>query len=115
MLAEMTNAEVLKVVNAAERGEEIEQLSANGGCGSWQPKIGCWDFTHFRYRVKTAPKVKPVEFYVNLYGNFSSAFVSSCYSTADEAFANRAETDRYIRTILVREVPDDRCSELSRK
>jgi hypothetical protein len=84
MLAEMTNAEVLKVVNAAERGEEIEQLSANGGCGVWGPKIGYWDFMHFRYRVKTAPK--PLELFAS-----TTFAVNGNEITAIDTVANTVE------------------------
>ena len=64
MFVEMTNAEILSVVNAAERGEEIEQIPANGSCSGWQPKQGYWNFVCFRYRVKA--EHKPLEIYASI-------------------------------------------------
>jgi hypothetical protein len=115
----LTSREIIAVVQAYKEGKSIESCPLESIKGQWYPCANpAWDFYHYAYRVvpEPKPKVEPVEFYVNLYDESTPALVTrSCYPTADEAFANRVETARYIRTILVREVPDDRCSELSRE
>lgn len=115
----LTSREIVAVVQAYNEGKSIESCPLGNAKGCWYPCLNpSWDFYHYTYRVvpEPEPKVKPVEFYMNLYDNFAFASAVSYYQTADEAFAHRAGPyNGYIRTILVREVPDDRCSELSRE
>lgn len=52
----MTDDEIIEIVSARKAGKKIERSDLNGQ--AWETITNpCWDFVHFRYRVKQEPAV----------------------------------------------------------
>lgn len=59
----MTIPEIIIVLQAAERGEEIEKHkrgSSGDWLNVWEPKVHTFDFASWDYRVKPKPRMVPL-------------------------------------------------------
>lgn len=92
----MTNQEIIAVVQAAERGEQIERQPKGYAVWVNHEKAG-WDFVRNDYRVKPAP----LEGWVNVYPNHICGDLHESKEIADK----HAHSSR-IRCAHVREVEE---------
>ncbi len=96
----MTLDEMIAVLQAAKRGGAI-QWRYRGELGAWQDDAPVWNFRSCDYRVKPKPP-KPLEGWVNFYGDFSLG--NRFHPTKDEA--NATATSDCLRCVHVREVEE---------
>lgn len=98
----MTNAEIIAVVQAAERGEEIE-FRDYGSHNEWKT-LKCkpaWNFTELEYRVKPNPLV----LWCNVYEHGGGVKEAYGYETKEKA-ERAASRDRCRVAVRMVEQPE---------